>query len=408
MSLRTCPPTFKSSCLSRWQKKLKLAHDTVLGIAWLHNISNVVHRDLKPANLLLDENFRVKVSDFGFSQFFHPAKKHISSKEPVKGTKLYLAPEVWHSTPASTASDVYAFGLILWELYTEEELFSQYSDVDPFYREVIVGGVRPAIPPYVPNPRAPANTPAMPTLPSLADLMRRCWDPRPEVRPSISQVLVQLESIMIESVVAAPSGRAFWKKHFGSTSGANSGLQLMVSWEAFAAAVSAETGVPTTAFPHIEKLACETGGVEATRFDLLQKWFGDFFVTGKTFILAEMNNLAAQDWFNGWVQATEAELWLDKRPSGTFLVRLSTNSPTQNPVTISRRQVNAAGVVETHHRRATRVSYDHVQGRYAYQIAQPKAATIMHPDLVSLVEELIANHELTTPCPFCPFGLNYS
>jgi serine/threonine protein kinase len=47
-------------------RKLRMAHDTALGISWLHDILSVVHRDLKPANLLLDENLRVKVTDFGF------------------------------------------------------------------------------------------------------------------------------------------------------------------------------------------------------------------------------------------------------------------------------------------------------------------------------------------------------
>jgi serine/threonine protein kinase len=75
--------------------KLKMMHDAALGVCWLHDILKMVHRDLKPANFLvcsfihllstflysyflflkLDENFRVKICDFGFTEHFKAARQ---------------------------------------------------------------------------------------------------------------------------------------------------------------------------------------------------------------------------------------------------------------------------------------------------------------------------------------------
>ncbi|KAH3745784.1 SHK1 protein [Pelomyxa schiedti] len=384
------------------QNKLKMAHDTALGIAWLHNIAHLVHRDLKPANLLLDAHFNVKVSDFGFSQFFQAGKNSISSKEPVKGTKLYLAPEVWHSTPASTASDIYAFGLILWEIYTEEELFNNYTEVEPFYRDVILNGLRPTIPPNVPHPHASNPPPASPTLPSLVTLMTTCWDANPAKRPNISQVLEQLETVMIESEISSPLARTFWKKHFGSLSGATTGLQSMVPWDHFSAVLAQESHVPAVNFREIEKIACEdTTAVTMLRFDLMQKWFGDFWLPENVHLLQEMNLLASQLWFAPFATKEDSDSWLTSRPHGTFLVRLSTNSPTSHPITVSRRQGN-----QTFHRRVKRVSYANVPQRYSYD-TEHSPKPLFHASIFQLVEELTRLGEITTPCPQCAVGGGY-
>lgn len=50
--------------------RIRMAKDAALGMNWLHGINHIIHRDLKPANLLVDENNRVKVTDFGFVRFF--------------------------------------------------------------------------------------------------------------------------------------------------------------------------------------------------------------------------------------------------------------------------------------------------------------------------------------------------
>eukprot|EP01120_Amphizonella_sp_Union-15-10_P012203 TRINITY_DN5378_c0_g4_i2.p1 TRINITY_DN5378_c0_g4~~TRINITY_DN5378_c0_g4_i2.p1 ORF type:complete len:106 (-),score=23.88 TRINITY_DN5378_c0_g4_i2:24-296(-) len=68
-----------------------MAKDAALGMNWLHGINKIVHRDLKPANLLVDENFRVKVTDFGFSEVFGTVRR---DKLGPRGSALWMAPEV--------------------------------------------------------------------------------------------------------------------------------------------------------------------------------------------------------------------------------------------------------------------------------------------------------------------------
>ena len=66
----------------------------------------------------------------------------------IRITALYAAPEIWKTEGCTTASDVYSFGLILWEILTEEEPFLGYLEATDFYEDVIINGARPVIPEY--------------------------------------------------------------------------------------------------------------------------------------------------------------------------------------------------------------------------------------------------------------------
>src|SRR5699024_2207533 len=78
-------------------KRMMFAIDAALGMTWLHqNNPIVIHRDLKTSNLLLDENGRVKVCDFGLSQIKDPGT-FIADGNKAKGTPLWMAPEVMQS-----------------------------------------------------------------------------------------------------------------------------------------------------------------------------------------------------------------------------------------------------------------------------------------------------------------------
>ncbi|MCU0484834.1 MAG: bifunctional serine/threonine-protein kinase/formylglycine-generating enzyme family protein [Anaerolineales bacterium] len=89
------------------------------GLAELHRL-NLVHRDVKPSNLLLDQHGRVKVADFGLVQDpYLSFRQELSNPPPHPGTPAYMSPEQKNSTDLLTsASDVYALGLVLFELLT--------------------------------------------------------------------------------------------------------------------------------------------------------------------------------------------------------------------------------------------------------------------------------------------------
>ena len=74
---------------------LQLAHDVAEGLAYLH--PSVIHRDLKPGNILLDEEGRAKIADFGISRVKDPSKTCMTVTNN-NGTPIYMAPEQFNGT----------------------------------------------------------------------------------------------------------------------------------------------------------------------------------------------------------------------------------------------------------------------------------------------------------------------
>ena len=75
----------------------------------------VIHRDLKPENILLDSDFHPRITDFGLSKFFDP-NHSMSQSMSESGTVVYMAPEVISSDHFNTKADVYAFGILMFEV----------------------------------------------------------------------------------------------------------------------------------------------------------------------------------------------------------------------------------------------------------------------------------------------------
>ena len=101
------------SCLLTWPVRLSIAIESAEALAYLH-VSDVIHRDVKTNNILVDENFKVKVADFGLSRLFPTDVTHVSTAP--QGTPGYVDPEYFQCYQLTQKSDVYSFGVVLMEL----------------------------------------------------------------------------------------------------------------------------------------------------------------------------------------------------------------------------------------------------------------------------------------------------
>ncbi|EEF36161.1 putative receptor protein kinase ZmPK1 [Ricinus communis] len=102
-----------------WRKRLEIAVGTAKGLAYLHEecLEWVLHCDVKPENILLDDDYRPKVSDFGLSRLLSRADPR-NSFSRIRGTRGYMAPEWIFNMPITSKVDVYSYGMVALEMVT--------------------------------------------------------------------------------------------------------------------------------------------------------------------------------------------------------------------------------------------------------------------------------------------------
>lgn len=158
--------------IESFREREKIALDIALGMTFMHQFSPpIVHKDLKSPNILLTyKNKRIvaKIADFGISAFlsFTEELNNTAVKNPT-----WLAPEVLKDEPFTEKIDIYAFGIILWELASGKDFMGKYGLRK--LRSRIIAGEREQIPDLTPL--------------YIANLIQLCWNGNAALRPGFSQ-----------------------------------------------------------------------------------------------------------------------------------------------------------------------------------------------------------------------------
>ncbi|GMJ08084.1 HAESA-like 2 [Hibiscus trionum] len=133
----------KSAGLLDWPKRFKIAIGAAQGLAYLHHdcVPAILHRDVKSNNILLDEEMRPRVADFGLAKTLRmEAGNGDTAMSRVAGTHGYIAPEYGYTLKVTEKSDVYSFGVVLLELITgkrpNDPSFGENKDIVRWVSEV--------------------------------------------------------------------------------------------------------------------------------------------------------------------------------------------------------------------------------------------------------------------------------
>ncbi|KAL4433813.1 hypothetical protein ABPG75_000254 [Micractinium tetrahymenae] len=194
---RQGPPAARAAARLTWKMRLGMAIDAATGMLFLHSRSPpIIHRDLKSPNLLVDKHYTLKVGDFNLSKILEGQQLGTSSASgsSMGGAlnPIWLAPEVVRGDRALPESEIYSFGVILYELLTWQ---LPWGGMAPFkIMQAVLAGQRPVVPPLdaLPGPDGASFA----GLDSYMQLMRDCWADSPAERPIFDAIIARLEDLL--------------------------------------------------------------------------------------------------------------------------------------------------------------------------------------------------------------------
>ncbi|XP_062150977.1 probable serine/threonine-protein kinase PIX13 [Alnus glutinosa] len=177
-----------------WDTRLKIAIGATRGLSFLHTSEkSVIYRDFKSANILLDRDYNVKLSDIGLAKL-GPTNGHSHVTTNVMGTYGYVAPEYVETGHLYIQSDVYSFGVVLLEMLTGLRAHDLNRPI-----QNLVLYAKPSLShknklKKIMDSRLGELYPLEGAC-QVAQLILRCVESNPKSRPSMEQVLEELENI---------------------------------------------------------------------------------------------------------------------------------------------------------------------------------------------------------------------
>ncbi|KAL3525483.1 hypothetical protein ACH5RR_013855 [Cinchona calisaya] len=186
--------------LVSWPVRLNIAIETADALAYLHK-SDIIHRDVKTNNILLDNDFHVKVADFGLSRLFPTDVTHVSTAP--QGTPGYVDPEYYQCYQLTEKSDVYSFGVVLIELISSlQAVDTNRHRHDINLASMAVNKIQNHTLNELVDPALEFGTNSsvrrMTTL--VAELAFRCLQQEREMRPSMQEVVDALRGMQNEGL----------------------------------------------------------------------------------------------------------------------------------------------------------------------------------------------------------------
>lgn len=198
-----------------WIMRVQIALDAARGLEYIHEHTKAhyVHRDIKTSNILLDASFKAKISDFGLAKLVGITNEGGDvSTTKVVGTYGYLAPEYLSDGLATTKSDVYAFGVVLFETITGKEAIIRTEGMmtkNPERRSL--ASIMLAVLRNSPDSLSMSSMkdyidPNMMNLYphdcvfKMAMLAKQCVDDDPILRPDMKTVVISISQILLSSI----------------------------------------------------------------------------------------------------------------------------------------------------------------------------------------------------------------
>jgi len=299
----------------------------------------ILHLDLKPANILLGDlnSLQIKVSDFGL------ARSTRSDSRSIVGTRRFMAPEMMRKLPVTEKSDIYSFGVLLWQIHSRKKPFSQFKNIKSQqekkeFADFIWAGGRPSI--------------SLDMPPLLANLIHRAWANDPSSRPTFGEVIQWLDQVMLYDAFSDSSAQVFWSL---AASESYDGLES-IRWKQLKSTLTNALGETDPNVPWLKELGAvlcdplstQSEIVRVERFSALSNSFAPFNpVSGFIQRIIDLINTCWTTYEDAQYDEKEAPIYfpfierntaialLVDRPHGTFLVRNGEYNTYYNPFTLS-------------------------------------------------------------------------